>query len=42
MAKVASVGVAVVAVGNGSGDMGNDGVVGELVGDEGAVVGVWG
>ena len=42
MAKVASIGVAVVAVGNGSGDMGDDGVEGDLVGDEGAVVGVWG
>ena len=42
MAKVASIGVAVVAVSNGSGDMGNDGVVGDLVWDEGAVVGVWG
>ena len=40
MAKVASIGVAVVAVSNGSGDMGDDGVVGDLVGDEGAVVGV--
>ena len=42
MAKVASIGVAVVAVSNGSGDMGDDGVVGDLVGNEGAVVGVWG
>jgi len=42
VAKVASIGVAVVAVSNGSGDMGNDGVVGDLVWDEGAVVGVWG
>jgi len=43
--KVASVGVAVVAevavaVSNGSGHVGNNGVVGDLVGDEGAVVGV--
>ena len=47
MAKVASVGVAVVAevavaVSNGSGHVGNNGVMGDLVGDEGAVVGVWG
>ena len=45
VAKVASVGVAVVAkvavaVSNGSGHVGNNGVVGDLVGDEGAVVGV--
>lgn len=43
--KVASVGVAVVAevavaVSNGSGHVGNNGVMGDLVGDEGAVVGV--
>lgn len=43
--KVASVGVAVVAkvavaVGNGSGHVGNNGVVGQLVGDKGTVVGI--
>ena len=43
--KVASVGVAVVAevavaVSNGSGHVGNNGVMWDLVGDEGAVVGV--
>ena len=43
--KVASVGVAVVAevavaMSNGSGHVGDDGVVGDLVGDEGTVVGV--
>ena len=45
VAEVASVGVAVVAkvtvaVSNGSGNMGNNGVVGDLVRDEGAVVGI--
>lgn len=43
--KVASVGVAVVAevtvaVSNGSGHVGDNGVVGDLVGDEVTVVGV--
>jgi len=40
-AEVASVGVmAVVAVGIGGGHMGHNGVVGDLVGHKGAVVGV--
>ena len=43
--KVASVGVAVVAkvavaVSNGSSHVGNNGVVGQLVGDKGTVVGI--
>jgi len=40
VAEVASVGVAVVAVGIGSGHVGDNRVVGDLVGHEGAVVGV--
>jgi len=40
VAEVASVGVAVVAVSIGSGHVGHNGVVGDLVGHEGAVVGV--
>ena len=40
VAEVASVGVAVVAVGIGSGHVGHNGVVGDLVRHEGAVVGV--
>jgi len=40
VAEVASVGVAVVAVGIGSGHVGDNRVVGDLVRHEGAVVGV--